>query len=227
MSDFFFRIISGNFELIELIIYSIIHVCVLFLFLFLAYKRYPKENKYSIKTHAISFLGSTRKDQNVDGWYFFTLGFCIFGMMDIPLALYFYGKIKIIDSNLSHIAFLLNLFALISLIIAGIFPSSDNKTIGMIHLLSGIFTLSGYALVLVYRAALLFHENAKEIISQVNNISPLFYIFYLIALSALYNGLRFLKRHRKDETYSYPWLYEWLLFIADVFLINFTNIVIY
>ncbi|MCP4761037.1 MAG: hypothetical protein GY870_04595, partial [archaeon] len=198
------EIISGQFEIGELIVYIPIQITLLLLCMFIAYLYYPKENHYSIMTHTISFLGVWTDDRNPKGWYWLTIGEIIYATMNIPLYLYLHSKMILIGWG-AYIGFALAMISTIAMILVALIPDNENEklfnkfeydpihnAIAAVAILGSLLTILWYGILFL----LDFFIGAK--LYSSNSILTIYLIFLIIVAGFFYTQLKWAKMCKED-----------------------------
>jgi len=144
------RYLTGHFTKKELTHYymplmlSIIITCII-----IAYLSFPPELNYSIFERAISNLGS--RDDSPYGWYFLSIGIMSWGVLMIPLFLYYHRRISQICNTTAKIGTFFGLIGCIFVVLIGIF--TDDRSILIfgiemrtIHVIIAIIGIGGIGL---------------------------------------------------------------------------------
>lgn len=231
MSDIF-QIFSGHFELIELIVW----VCLTFglwaLFLFIAYKKYPPENNYTIKTCTISFLGVWTEDRNPKGWYYFSIGMSILSVMLFPLLLYLYNRVVLISYTGAIFGLIMLIIGDVGIILIAIFPDNEgvpvikNITYTKIHfgIAVGAFGCFGVGFLRIGWLIIWDGLFGARLYNTLLLSLPFFVLIFVISMTVI-TQIKWAMICKKDETkenfpgegiYSFP-LWEWALALTFFF----------
>ena len=238
----FWQIFIGKFNSTQLIIYVIIQISTFLLFLGLARVTYPKENKYSVFTHTMSFLGSKETFRNPKGWYFFTIAIIWITLADIPLNLYIFYHIRTFSPIFAWIMMISAGVSTVNGILVSIFTDKDTDRdlsggdfiqdlkSGRLHNVTAVITFATFIIAnLSVGLAYVFNPTERAWFDWL----PPFLIF-CIAITGffLFNAL-WQKKCKQDKTlesfpglgiYSFP-LWEWLLF-TSLYIFLFWNVFI-
>ena len=238
----FWQIFIGLFTSTQLIIYVIVQVCVFLTFLGLARITYPKENKYSVMTHTMSFLGSKEEFRNPKGWYFFTIAILWITIADIPLNIYIFRYLFSFSPFFAIIMIVSGGISTITGVLVSIFTDKDTDRelsggdfikdfkSGRIHNVTAVICFATFIVAnLAVGCAYLFHPLEQPV---YNWLPPL--LIFCVALTGffLFNAL-WQEKCKKDENleafpgegiYSFP-LWEWLLFLS-LYVFLFWNVFI-
>ncbi len=144
------RYLTGRFSKKELTHYymplmlSIIIICIV-----ISYLSFPPELNYSIFERTISNLGS--RDDSPYGWYFLSIGMISWGVLMIPLFLYYHRRIRQISKHGARTGTIFGFIGCIFVILIGFF--TDDRSILIfgiemrtIHVIIAIIGIGGIAL---------------------------------------------------------------------------------
>ncbi|CAL6002212.1 Conserved_hypothetical protein [Hexamita inflata] len=126
----FCRYISGFLTPNQLIAHSIIgYICIWSIF-GASYGTFNQVNHYSIMSSTFSYLGSNDKDCNPNGWYWFSIGMFASFFVEIPLIMYIYQRLKLVNYRLAKVSNGFWLVGVCAQFFIGVFPSSKDKIFG-------------------------------------------------------------------------------------------------
>ena len=139
--------LTGRFSKKELTHYymplmlSIIISCIV-----IAYLLFPPELNYSIFERTISSLGS--RDDNPNGWYFLSIGMMSWGVLMIPLFLYYHRRISQICKHTARTGTTFGLLGCVFVFLIGIFTDDNSILIAgiemsTIHIIIAIIGIGG------------------------------------------------------------------------------------
>ncbi len=157
------RILGGHLNQTELRRYVIIKAAVFWSLIFLAWLMYPAENKYSIRTHTFSFLGSFETKHSPDWWWIFTIAMVFWGCATFPLVFYHRRRflpISRIGANIG--AFFLAVGA-VNVVLVGLFPDARAEVIGSIrwteiHEKVAVFVGVGFLLGILWHGGMILRD---------------------------------------------------------------------
>lgn len=237
--NWFMQIMSwfiGEFTASSILIYAIIHILQISLCLYIAYKSFMTQNRYSIWTHTISFLGSRDANRNPRYWWIFSITMIWTGLMFLPTMQFLFHKLVVISLIGGWVFEILAWMGSIGLILIAFLPSDEpprpfppKKTIGQWHdvvAISAIICL--FLSVICMGIILLLPDDTPFILS----------LGYYIVIGLLCIGIpiqikwqimckqnRKLKPFPGDGIYSLPF-WEWILFGILYFIIYWSAIFI-
>jgi hypothetical protein len=238
----FWQIFIGKFTSTQLLIYVIIQICVFLILLGLARITYPKENKYSIMTHTMSFLGSKEHFRNPKGWYFFSIAITWITLADIPLNLYIFRHLLTFSPILGWIMIISGAISTICGILVSIYTDRDTDRelsggdfvqdlkSGRLHNVTAVITFATFIIAnLSVGLAYILHPS---ILPWFNWVPPLAIFCIVLTGFFLFNALwqkkckenQDLESFPGEGIYSFP-LWEWLLFIS-LYIFLFWNVFI-
>ncbi|MGV9171034.1 MAG: DUF998 domain-containing protein [Promethearchaeia archaeon] len=227
------EILKGYFTRFELIDYLVISAVLGFLFLALAWMTYPLANQYSIMKDTISFLGSSDADNNPEGWWFFSVSFIIFSISLIPLALYRFRRLKVINKPLASLSMLFYLIASVGIFLVAIFPDNGGQSYfsdlsaGRVHNIVSILGFGGFGFASLIDFFLFIWDffKAESLNSGIWLI--IYIVFFIIVGMTAYTQIIWEMTCESncwpgDGIYSFP-LWEWIVFFT-VFIVIYTKI---
>lgn len=123
---------------------SIIIACII-----IAYLSFPPELNYSIFERTISNLGS--RDDSPNGWYFLSIGMMSWGVLMIPLFLYYHRRISQLCKHTARTGTTFGLIGCVFVFLIGIFTDDSSILIfgiemSEIHIIIAIIGIGGIAL---------------------------------------------------------------------------------
>jgi len=236
------QIFIGYFTSTQLLIYVIIQICVYLIFLGLARITYPKENKYSVMTHTMSFLGSKETFRNPKGWYFFSIAIIWITIADIPLNLYIFMHLRAFSPLFAWIMIISGAISTVNGILVSIFTDKDTDRdlsggdfmqdlkSGRIHNITAVITFSTFIIAnLAVGLAYVFHPITRPL---HNWLPPLLIFGIVLTGFFLFNALWQKKCKENEDLEQFPGegiysfcLWEWLLF-ASLYIFLFWNVFI-
>ena len=241
MADFW-RVFIGIFTPSQLIVYVVLQIFIFLLFLGLARITFPKENKYSVMTHTMSFLGSKESFRNPKGWYFFSIAVMWITLADIPLNLYIFRHMLTFSPVFAWIMIISGGISTITGILVSIFTDKDTDRdlsggdfiqdlrSGRIHNVTAVITFTTF-IIANLSVGLAYIFNPSQL--PIYNWLPPLLIFALVLIGFfLFNAL-WQKKCKENEDlesfpgekiYSFP-LWEWLLFVS-LYIFLFWNVFI-
>ncbi|MHA1111068.1 MAG: DUF998 domain-containing protein [Promethearchaeota archaeon] len=238
----FWQMFIGIFTSTQLLIYVIIQICVFLIFLGLSRVTYPRENKYSIMTHTMSFLGSKETFRNPKGWYFFSIAITWITIADIPLNLYIFRHLLTFSPLFAWIMIITGGISTINGIFVSIFTDKDTDRdlsggdfiqdlkSGRLHNVTAVITFAAFIVAnLSVGLAYLFHFGVRP---WYNWLPPLLIFCTVLTGFFLLNALWQKKCKENSDLESFPGLgiysfplWEWLLF-TSLYIFLFWNVFI-
>ena len=228
MSDIF-QIFSGQFEIIELIVWICLTFGLWAFFLFIAYKKFPPDNHYSIMTCTISYLGAWTDDRNPKGWYFFSIGLSILSIMLFPLLFYIYNRIILINYNHSLVILILLILGNVGIILIAIFPDNEviiafnNITYAKMHLIVAIAAFGCYGLSFLHFFWLILYDGlfGAQLLNTLLLLPPFIILIFIVCLAA-YSKIKWIRISKYDETKEIPpgygfyssSMWEWIVVLS-------------
>jgi len=101
--------------------------------IFLAWLSYPAEHKYSIMTHTFSFLGSFNPEHNPGWWWIFSIAMISWGLLAVPLVLYYHRRFVAISPWGAHVGAFLMFVGCAGITLVGIFPDARFNVFGPVR----------------------------------------------------------------------------------------------
>lgn len=238
----FWQIFIGKFTSTQLIVYVIIQICVFLVFLGLARITFPKENKYSVMTHTMSFLGSKESFRNPKGWYFFSIAIIWITLADIPLNLHIFRYLQTFSPLFAWIMIISGGISTITGILVSIFTDKDTDRdlsggefiqdlkSGRLHNVTAVITFATFIIAnLSVGFAYLFYPQRLPV---YNWLPPLLIFCITVIGFFMFNTLWQKKCKENSELESFPGegifsfpLWEWLLFLS-LYIFLFWNVFI-
>ncbi|MCP4764356.1 MAG: hypothetical protein GY870_21460, partial [archaeon] len=229
-TDDILRIIFGNFYQIELYIFVSSYAFIFIFFLFVAYKFYSKENKYSIKTCTVSALGSPAPDRNPKGWFFFSIAMFLSGILDFPCSIYNFRRYLLINPFLGGLQFVLNMIGIIGTFLIAFFPDTEGRvfmkdiTSSQIHLITASMSIGGYILTTFVRSILFFIDCflGSQLFTGPYLILPFSSyflgigcgIYHIVKWQIKCNNDNNLERWPGEGKYAFS-IWEWVYFVTN------------
>ncbi len=222
----FSQIVNGSFSETQILAYIFIHFAFVVSFLYISYRVFISQNKYSIMTHTISFLGSWIEKRNPKGWKIFTLGMIITGLMFIPLFAYIFSHTLLIFEWGAYIGLIFGIVASIGLMLIGIVPDNENLEMykgiswGKAHDTIAVISVVSFAITILWSGIMILVNNFSQKIEIHASIHLGYVITILVISVGVYYQIRWAKMCKKDHTldsfpgegiHSFP-LWEWILF---------------
>jgi hypothetical protein len=225
----FIELIKGYFDSNELLLWIIVQASLYALFLYIAYRYHIKSNPYSIMKHTMSFLGSHLERRNPKGWFFFSIGMIIMGIMFFPLILYYHHRMLIISEWAAWLGTILQILGTIGIILVALFPDNEEEESfykdlqsGKLHNVFAGILFVGLGIGNLWFGGMFVYDAlwGDHIFNSVRLIPP--YVFFVIILAiGGFLQLKWAKICKKDTTkvifpgeglYSFP-LLEWTLIL--------------
>ncbi len=143
------RCITGGFRSVELKRYLAFLSTYFWGLIFLAWLSYPAEHKFSIMTHTFSFLGSFRPEHNPERWWIFSIAMISWGLLTMPLVLYFHRRMVAISLWGARAGSFFLLLGCVGISLVGVFPDVGTQLIGSIrwtdvHMKAALFVGVGF-----------------------------------------------------------------------------------
>lgn len=235
------QIMSGYFTPLQLRIYVIIQMCIFVLLVGLARLFYPKENRYSIMTSTMSFLGSRDKLRNPKGWIFFNIAVFQITFCDIPILLYAFRYFNLFAPKNAWTGLIFFIISSVAAIIVSFVPDTEKEEhtggdfmkgliLGRIHNIAAVITfLTFIAGNLSYGVSYFWHPTQRPIGLW---LPPLLYFIFITICFFSTQIIWQIKCWKNpslepwpgDGILSFP-LWEWILFVS-LYIFIFWNIFI-
>jgi hypothetical membrane protein len=143
------RCITGGFRPVELKGYLAFVSTYFWGLILLAWLSFPAEHKFSIMTHTFSFLGSFEEKHNPEWWWIFSIAMVSWGLLTMPLVLYFHRRMAAISRWGARAGSFLLFLGCAGISLVGIFPDANPHLFGSIrwtdiHMKAALFVAVGF-----------------------------------------------------------------------------------
>ncbi|CAL6011283.1 DUF998_domain-containing protein [Hexamita inflata] len=95
------KYLSGYLTTKQLVVHQILGFTLIWSIYGAAYYTFNLSNSYSILKHTFSLLGSWDSDCNPKGWYWFSAGMCLSFFVEVPIVMYIYQRLKLVNGKLA------------------------------------------------------------------------------------------------------------------------------